>query len=164
MDVSIIVAKSRNHAIGLNNQMPWHISADLKRFKEITTGHFVVMGRNTYESIGKPLPNRTNIVITRNKSYQAPGCLVMHSIDQALFHAKQHHESEVFIIGGSQLYKEALEFADIIYLTEIDADFEGDVFFPEIDFSQWHLVTKETFHAQQTGQPFSYSFITLERW
>lgn len=158
MIVSIIVAVANSNAIGGNNQLLWHISADLKRFKAITSGHAIVMGRKTYESIGKPLPNRQNIVITRNRELTLPGADVVESIDVAKAVAKGE---ELFIIGGGEIYRQTIALADRIYLTRVWADYKADTFFPEIDMSIWKEVSREDFPAE--GETPAYSFILLER-
>lgn len=158
MIVSIIVAVANHNAIGGNNQLLWHISADLKRFKQITSGHAIVMGRKTYESIGKPLPNRQNIVITRNRALSLPGADVVDSVEAAKEIA---NGDELFIIGGGEIYSQTLPVADRIYLTRVWADYKADTFFPEIDMSSWKEVSREDFPAE--GQTPAYSFILLER-
>ncbi len=149
-----------NRAIGLNNQMPWHLSADLKKFKQITMGSPILMGRKTYESIGRPLPGRSNIIISRNTDYQQQDCLVFDDIDKAIGACKDY--DEIFIIGGATFYDAMLPKADTLYLTEIHQDFEGDTFFPVIKPEEW----KETDRVDITDDPtvdFTYSFIKLER-
>jgi len=142
--ISIIVAMSLNRVIGYKNKIPWNIPEDLKRFAEITNNHTVIMGRKTYESIieklGFPLKNRKNVVLTRNKDYKASGCLVVDNFDDAL---KLSDGEEVFIIGGSEIYKLALPYAHKIYLTQIEENFEGDAFFPKFDKQKWEIVSKE---------------------
>ena len=157
MIVSIIVAVANNNAIGGDNRLLWHISADLKRFKAITSGHAIVMGRKTYESIGKPLPNRQNIVITRNADLVLPGVEVVLSIDAAKAIAKG---DELFVIGGGEIYQQTMPLADRIYLTRVWADYKADTFFPEIDMSIWKEVSREDFSAE--GDAPAYSFILLE--
>ena len=159
MIVTIVVAIAENYAIGKNNQLLWHMPADLKHFKNITTGHTVIMGRKTYDSVGKPLPNRRNIIVTR-QDIKIEGCQVVNSIADAL--ALCANEHEVFIVGGAEIYKLAMSKTDRIYLTIIHHSFDADTLFPEIDYTDW----KET--ARQDHQPdeknkFPYSFITLER-
>ncbi|WP_045779753.1 dihydrofolate reductase, partial [Methylocucumis oryzae] len=129
MEIALIAAIASNRAIGVNNKMPWHLSADLKRFKQLTMGFPIIMGRKTFESIAKPLPGRTNIIISRNLSWQQPGCLVFTSLEQALLAAEQLSE-RVFVIGGATLYQALLPQASVLYLTEIQQDFAGDTFFP----------------------------------
>ncbi len=158
MIVSIIVAVANNNAIGGNNQLLWHISADLKRFKAITSGHAIVMGRKTYESIGKPLPNRQNIVISRNRELTLPGADVVESVVAAKAVAKGE---ELFIIGGGEIYRQTMALANRIYLTRVWADYMADTFFPEIDMRIWKEVSREDFPAE--GDTPAYSFILLER-
>ena len=160
MKISIIVAMARNHAIGLSNQIPWHLSADLKKFKAITMGAPILMGRKTYESIGKPLPGRQNIIISRNPKYQPEGCLVFNDVEKAI-EACQHYD-EIFIIGGASLYETMLSKADALYLTQINKDFEGDTFFPEINNKDWEEVSREDITDDESVD-FSYSFIKLLR-
>lgn len=137
MIISLIVAMDGRGGIGIDNRLPWHLSADLKRFKALTLGHHIIMGRKTYESIGKPLPGRTNLVVTRDPSYQADGCLVVHSLDEALHTAEERGEDEVFITGGRQIFTQSISIADRIYLTQVHAEVHADVYFPEFDASQW---------------------------
>ncbi len=160
MKLSLIVAMASNRAIGLNNQMPWHLSADLKKFKQITMGAPILMGRKTYESIGKPLPGRSNIIISRNQSYKQQGCSVFNDIKSAL--ASCQNYDEVFIIGGATFYQSMLAHADFIYLTQINKSFEADTFFPEINKNEWEEVSREDISDDKTVD-FSYSFIKLER-
>jgi dihydrofolate reductase len=160
MKISLIVAMASNRAIGLNNRMPWHLSADLKKFKQITMGAPILMGRKTYESIGRPLPGRTNIIISRNPSYRQPGCLVFNDIETALEHCRD--AEEIFVIGGSAFYRSMLPVADTLYLTQIHKDFPGDTFFPEIDAEQWVEVDREDIRDDPDAA-FSYSFLKLEK-
>ncbi|TAN65572.1 MAG: dihydrofolate reductase [Methylobacter sp.] len=167
MKISLIVAMASNRVIGLDNQMPWHLSADLKKFKKITMGAPILMGRKTYESIGRPLPGRTNIIISRNPAYlpstgsgQELVCRVFNDIDQAL--ASCCDRDEVFIIGGSDFYKSMLPVADTLYLTQIHQAFSGDTFFPDIDPEQWIEVEREDI-LDDPDAAFSYSFLKLER-
>jgi len=132
---SIVVAVARNGVIGRDNALPWRLPADLAHFKKVTMGHPVVMGRRTYESIGKPLPGRKNIVVTRNRQYRAPGCTVVSSLDEAWRSAGD--ADEVCVIGGNTLFAETLPLADVIHLTEVEADVPGDTFFPDFDRGQW---------------------------
>ena len=154
--ISIIVAIAENYAIGKNNDLLWHIPADLKRFKQITIGHPVIMGKKTYVSLPKrPLPGRKNIVITDDPADCFPGCLMVHSIEEAMDQMKD--EAESFIIGGASVYRQFLPHADQLYLTLVHKDFDGDVFFPEIDFREWQLVKQEDFpFDEQLGFSFSY--------
>lgn len=161
MKISFIVAMASNRVIGLNNKMPWHLSADLKKFKKITMGSPVLMGRKTHESIGKALPGRTNIILSRNPEYQRDGCLVFNDLKTALEKACENAE-EVFVIGGSDLYEAMLPAADTIYLTIINREFNGDAFFPEIDMNDWSEVVREDIEDDPDAA-FSYSFLRLER-
>jgi dihydrofolate reductase len=159
MIISIVVAIAENNAIGKNNQLLWHLPADLKHFKQITTGHTVIMGRKTYDSVGKPLPNRRNIIITR-QDITIEGCEVAKSIEDAL--ALCAGEEEVFIIGGAEIYKQSIHLADRIYLTIVHQKFDGDSYFPEINYGQWVETTRED-HQPDEKNKLPYSFITLER-
>ncbi|MBI4411764.1 MAG: dihydrofolate reductase [Deltaproteobacteria bacterium] len=142
MTLSIIVAMSKNGVIGKDNKIPWHLSEDLKRFKKITMGHPIVMGRKTFESIGKPLPGRENIVITHNPKFCADGVRVVHGLDQAMKGYKL--DEEIFVIGGAEIYKSALPLADKVYLTRIEKEFEGDAFFPESDLQKNFEIREES--------------------
>mgnify|MGYP003809876373 CR=1 FL=1 len=133
--ISIIAATAKNGVIGIHNRLPWHLPEDLRHFKALTLGHHILMGRKTYESLGRPLPGRTTVIITRSADYSAPGCIVVHAIGDAI--AACGDDSEVFFIGGAELYRQALDYADRIYLTEIQAEFGGDAWFPEFDRGQW---------------------------
>ena len=160
--VTIIAAIANNNALGKDNDLIWHLPADLKRFKRVTTGHYILMGRNTFESIGKPLPNRISVIITRNDNYFKDGCLVANSLEQAVELSKE--EEEVFIIGGAQIYNYALEnnLADKLDITVVHEDFEADVFFPEIDLSVWKEVSREDFKADEKNK-YDYSFVSYIR-
>lgn len=157
--VSIIVAVAANGIIGDRNSLLWHISEDLRRFKALTTGHPVVMGRKTYESLGRPLPGRTNVVISR-RDLHIEGCTVVHSLEQAL--ARFPHEEELFVIGGAQIYAEALPVADRFYLTRVEHAYSGDTRFPEWDESRWRLVRSEAF-PHGSAFPYPFVFETYER-
>jgi len=159
MTVSIIVAIGENHAIGKNNQLLWHMPNDLKHFKDITSGRTIIMGRKTFDSVGKPLPRRRNIVVTR-QDITIPGCEVVKSIEDGLSLCKD--EDEVFIGGGAEIYKLAMHLTDRIYLTIIHKSFDADTFFPEIDKSEWKEAKREDFKPDEKN-PLPYSFITLER-
>ncbi|HBF89522.1 MAG TPA: hypothetical protein DDX39_12860 [Bacteroidales bacterium] len=159
--ISIIVAIAENNAIGLNNKLLCHLSEDLKRFKQITSGHKIIMGKNTYESLPiRPLPNRTSIVISHTKDDNFCNCLMAYSIEEALSHCSK--DEECFVIGGGSIYKQFLPISDRLYLTKIHHEFEADTFFPEIDYKQWRLIEKEDV-LQSVSNPFSYSFLTYER-
>lgn len=158
--ICIIVALAANRVIGRNNALPWHLPADLKRFKSLTMGHPVVMGRKTHESIGRPLPGRRNLVITRNRGYSAPGCEIVHSLDEAI--AACRAAERIFIIGGAELYRESLARAHCLEFTEIRADFEGDATFPEFSPALWRETAREI-HSNEAGIPFRYDFARYER-
>lgn len=159
--ITLIVAIAQNYAIGCENQLLWHLPGDLKRFKRITLGHTVVMGMSTYESLPiKPLSGRRNIVLSRRKNIQLPDCLIAHSIQDAINLMEEGQES--FIIGGAQVYKEFLPIADKLLLTIIHKDFEGDTYFPEIDFSQWIESDREDI-IDQGNLGFDFSYITYTR-
>lgn len=160
MRVSLIAAMAENRVIGRNNQLPWRLSADLKHFRKVTTGKPVIMGRNTHDSIGRPLPDRVNIVITGDTQYQADGCVVVHAIDAALVAAG--NVEEVMIMGGAQLYVQTLERADRLYLTLVHAEIDGDVLFPDIDWGQWQAISAEHFKADENNE-FDYSFCVFDR-
>jgi dihydrofolate reductase len=161
MKISLIVSMANNRVIGLNNKMPWHLSADLKKFKKITMGSPILMGRKTHESIGKPLPGRTNIIISRNLDYRQDGCLVFNDLETALKKACESAE-EVFVIGGADVYEAILPIADTIYLTIINREFQGDAFFPEIDLHDWLEAARQDIE-DDPDVAFSYSFLKLER-
>ena len=156
--VCLIAAVASNGVIGKDNQIPWRLSDDLKRFRNLTLGHPVIMGRRTRQSLGRPLPGRRNIVVSRDPNFRAEGCEVAASLQAAL--AACAGARKVFIIGGAQLYQEALPLADRLHLTEIDADFEGDVRFPAVDWNDWREAARETHHSEAG---FDYAFATYER-
>ena len=158
--ISIIAAVAENRAIGIHNRLPWHLPADLKYFRNKTLGHHVIMGRKNYQSIGKPLPQRTNIVITRDPGFDAPGCVVVNSIDAAL--AAAEGDPELFIIGGAGIYAQSLPFADRLYLTLVHHSFEGDTYFPELEWAQWKEISKE-YHEPDERNPYPYTFVVLDR-
>ena len=158
--LSAVVAAAENNAIGKDNQLLWHLPNDLRFFKRTTTGHTVVMGRKTYESVGKPLPNRRNIIITRQAGYTAPGAEVVNSLAAALERCAD--EEEVFIVGGAEIYRQALPLLDRIYLTRVHAQPEGDTFFPELGGKDWQLVSEEK-HPADDRHAYSYAFMIYER-
>ena len=160
MTISIIVAVDRNRLIGRDNRLPWHLSADLKRFKRITMGKPIIMGRRTHESIGKPLPGRTNIVVSANPAYQAPGCVVAQSLSAAIDAAGD--ADEIMIVGGARLYEQAMPLADRIYLTEVEASFTGDTWFPPIDWGVWQEKQRDA-HGADENNPHPFAFVLLER-
>lgn len=159
---TIIAAIAENNEIGKDNDLIWHLPEDLKRFKKLTTGHYILMGRNTFESIGKPLPNRTSVIITRDKNYFKEGCEIAHSLEEAIEISSK--EDEVFIIGGAQIYKYALEnnLADVLEITLVHDQFEADTFFPKIDLTIWQEIKNE-FHKADEKNKFDYSFIRYEK-
>ncbi len=155
--ITIIAAIAENNALGKDNQLIWHIPADLKRFKKVTSNHHVIMGRKTFESLGKPLPNRTNIIITRNPNYKAEGCVVVNSLQQAIEAAKD--DENPFILGGAEIYKQAIEIADKLDLTFVHHQFEADAFFPKIDTTIWKETSRENFKADEKNK-YNFSFVT----
>ncbi|MGK0298184.1 MAG: dihydrofolate reductase [Gammaproteobacteria bacterium] len=158
MKISIIVAMDQKGVIGRDSDLPWHLSTDLQNFKRITMGKPIIMGRKTHESISKPLPGRRNIIITRNKNYEAEGCHVCHNLDEAL--SLCNHNDEVIVIGGRDIYALALDKVTCIYLTEVHADVMGDVFFPVFDRSEWDVVERVEFNADEKNE-FAFSFLML---
>ena len=158
--LTIIAAIANNYALGKDNQLIWHLSEDLKRFKKLTTGHHIIMGRKTFESIGKALPNRTTIIITRNIAYKQKDCLIANSLSEALLLVK--NDDSPYIIGGAQIYKQAIEIVDRLDITFVHHDFKADVFFPKIDLNIWKEISKETFEISEQNK-FRYSFVTFER-
>ena len=151
---------AENRVIGVNNTLPWRLPADLRHFRRLTTGHHVIMGRRNYESIGKPLPDRINIVVTRNPSYQAPGCIVMHSFADALAVARD--DPEIFVIGGAEIYRQALDHADRLYLTLVHAQVPGDTYFPSFDQNHWQEISRER-HEPDEKNPHACTFLVYDR-
>jgi dihydrofolate reductase len=160
MIISLVVAMDDHRLIGANNRLPWHLSADLKYFRRLTMGKPIFMGRGTHESIGRPLPGRHNIILTRNLYYTVPGCSVVHTVEAGLHVAGK--AEEVVIIGGAFLYQQMLPYAQRIYLTQVHGVFKGDTWFPDFDSSRWAEVWREH-HEPDPKNPYSYSFIRLER-
>lgn len=158
--ITLVVAHATNRAIGKDNQLLWHLPNDLKFFKKITTGHTVIMGRKTFESIGRPLPNRRNIVITRNKHVQAEGVEVVASIKEAI--QKCVNEVEIFFIGGGEIYRQILPIANRIYLTLVHTSMDADTFFPELDPSEWQIQELDR-HPLDEKHPYSFDFLKLDR-
>ncbi len=158
--ISLIAAMANDQAIGKNNRMPWHLPADLKYFKKITLNKPIIMGRRTYESIGKALIDRKNIIVTQQEEYVAPGCIVVHSLSDAVKAAG--NADEIMIIGGGQLYQEALPMAMRMYLTLIDVDVHGDTFFPKWNENEWQEISREIFHKDALNT-YDYTFVVLER-
>lgn len=166
MKLSLIVAMAQNGVIGRDNGLPWRLPADLRYFKATTLGKPVIMGRNTHESIGRALPGRVNIVVTRNVTARFDGCEVVHSlaeaIDRAALACVAGNSDEAFVIGGAQLYQQAVEAADRLYLTQVQAQVDGDTWFPEFDRSQWTLL-QQVDHPADDANDYDYSFLLLER-
>lgn len=162
MIISLIAALDRHRGIGKDNQLPWRLSADLKRFRELTMGHHLIVGRKTYESIGKPLPGRTMIIVTRQPDFQAEGSLVVDSVAAALALAESRGESEVFVIGGAEIYAQTLAQADRLYLTLVEAEVAADTFFPAFDENDWQEVERSSHLADEKNQ-YAFTFVTLNR-
>lgn len=156
--LSLIVAFANNNVIGINNSLPWHLPEDLKRFRTLTTGHHIIMGRKTYESLGRLLPGRTTVIVTRNKNYKLEGAVVAHSLEAAVELCK--NDTEAFVIGGAELYQDGLKLSNKLYITEVDLTVEGDAFFPAVDLDQWQETSREA-HTSAQGLPFNY--ITYSR-
>ncbi len=165
MIISLIAALAKNRTIGKNNDLPWHLPDDMKYFMQSTRGHYVIMGRKNYDSIPekfKPLPNRTNIVVTRKKDFYAPGCLVVNSLEEGIDLARTANETEVFIIGGAEIYKLSLPEANRLYLTEINAEIDGDTFFPEVNKSEWEEVSRKH-HDKDEKHLFDFDFVIYDK-
>lgn len=158
--LSIIVAVGEGNVIGKENRLIWHLPRDMRHFKETTTGHYIIMGRKTFESNGRPLPNRTNVIITRDKNYKAEGCVVVHTLEDAIKLAKD--DPEAFIIGGGVIYELAMPLIDRIYLTQIHHKFEGDTYFPEINMDEWVEVEKREFEPDEKNK-YPFTILTLDR-
>jgi dihydrofolate reductase len=165
MIISLIAALAKNRTIGKNNDLPWHLPDDMKYFMQTTKGHYVIMGRKNYDSIPekfKPLPNRTNIVVTRKKDFNAPGCLVVNSLEKGIDLAHMANETELFIIGGAEIYKLSLPEANRLYLTEINAEIHGDTFFPEVKKSDWNEISRKH-HAKDERHLFDFDFVIYDK-
>ena len=162
MIISQIVAASLNNVIGVNGGMPWHMPTDLKYFKDKTWGHHIVTGRRNYEVEGKALPGRVNIVLTRNPDYKIPDGIVVHTLEDAIDIARKAGETELFIVGGEEIYKLAMPVTDRIYLTRIHTEVKGDTFYPELDMNIWQEVSREQ-HKKDENDPFDYDFLVYER-
>ncbi len=165
MKISMIAAVGKNRVIGKDNDLIWHLPDDMAYFMKTTTGHIVIMGRKNFESIPdkyRPLPNRTNIIITRQDDYVAPGTEIVHSIEEALESARNADQEEVFIIGGGEIYSLGLPYSDLLYLTEIDESFDGDAFFPEVDFSEWDEISR-IHHPKDDRHKYSFDFVIYRR-
>jgi dihydrofolate reductase len=159
--ISFIVAMDKNRVIGKNNQLPWHLPADLAFFKQVTMGHPIIMGRKTFESIGRVLPGRENIILTRDTEYKVEGCTVINSVDKIKEFEKNRNE-ELFVIGGAEIFKETFKISDRLYITLIDSEFEGDTYFPEFNQNDWTIVSKEK-GLKDEKNPFDYYFIVFDK-
>ncbi|MFY0640787.1 MAG: type 3 dihydrofolate reductase [Bermanella sp.] len=166
MKLALIAAYAQNRVVGIDNKLPWHLPEDLKYFKRCTSGKAIIMGRKTFDSIGRPLPNRTNIVISRNPEFNVNGVKVVSTLDEAIELAKAVNEingiDEIMVIGGATIYELTLPLADRLYLTHVHANVEGDAYFPEVDFSSWHEVERADYSASETN-PYDYSFVVYEK-
>ena len=160
MQVSLIVAMDRNRVIGRNDALPWHLPADLKKFKKITMGKPIIMGRKTHETIGRALSGRENVILTHDKNYQAESCVVLNSIEEVFEHCRD--VDEIMVIGGAQIYKHTLTQATCLYLTEVHAAVEGDTFFPEFEYGKWKEVSRQAFKADEKNR-YDYSFVVLKK-
>lgn len=156
--LSLIVAFANNNVIGVNNTLPWHLPEDLKRFRALTTGHHIIMGRKTYESLGRLLPGRITVIVTRNKGYKLEGALIAHSLQEAMDLCQ--NDLEPFVIGGAELYQDGLKFANQLYITEVDLAVAGDAFFPAIDLFEWQETSRE---EHTSAQGFLFSYVTYMR-
>lgn len=158
--ITIIAAAGENNELGKDNQIIWHLPDDFKRFKALTSGHYIIMGRKTFESFPKPLPNRTHIIITRNKDYNAPdGCFIVDSMENAIAICPKNET--IFIIGGGEIYKQSINMANCIELTRVHNTFDADAFFPTIDLTKWKLASSE-FHDKDDKHEFSFTFETYK--
>lgn len=163
MRLSLIAALSANNVIGRDNQVPWRLSTDMKRYKALTMGHHLLTGRKTFESVGKPLPGRTTVVITRDPGFRAEGVIVVHTLDEAIRVAREAGDAEPFINGGAEIYRQSLHLADRMYLTRVHTEVEGDTWFPDFDdVREWTLTDSEHFEADEKNE-YPFSFLTYER-
>lgn len=158
--IIIIAAVSENNALGKDNDLVWHLPDDFKRFKQLTSGHYIVMGRKTFESFPKPLPNRTHVIVTRQKNYSPEGCLIANTLHEALQLCPKNEDT--YVIGGGEIYKQSIPFADELEITRVHHTFEADTFFPEIDSSIWKLTTEE-FHPKDDKHNYSFTYQTYHR-
>lgn len=159
--ISLLVAMDKNQLIGKDNDLPWRLPADLAYFKRVTMGHPIIMGRKTYDSIGRPLPGRENIIVTRDTSYEAEGCKVIHSIEE-IVKMNEQTDQELFVIGGAEIFKEILPYSDRLYITEINEEFEGDTYFPAFDKSKWEVISEEK-GIKDEKNPYDYKFLVYEK-
>lgn len=162
MIISILAAVSENGMIGVDNRLPWKLSDDLKYFKAKTFGKYIIMGRKTFDSIGKPLKGRTNIILTRNKSIQIEGAIIMHTLIAAVEYAKNQNQDEIFIVGGADIYKQSVPLSHKIYLTRVAARLEGDAFFPELNWNEWKIKSKTDF-SKNDKNDYGFQILELER-
>jgi len=160
--ISLIVAMDEKRGIGKTGKLPWRLSSDLKRFRELTMGHHMIVGRKTFESIGKPLPGRQTIVVTRNASFKPDGCLVAASVQAAIAAAQERGETEVFVIGGAEIYSQTLDAADRVYMTQVHAEVDADRFFPELKHDSW-IEKQSAFHPASEENQYPFTFKLLER-
>jgi dihydrofolate reductase len=158
--ITLIAAVAQNNALGKDNQLLWHLPDDFKRFKNITSGHYIIMGRKTFDSFPKPLPNRTHVIITRQKEYKPEGCIVVNSLEEAIQSCPK--QEDIFIIGGGEIYKQSIAIADKIDITRVHNSFEADTFFPEIEIEKWQLIFEE-FHSKDERHDFDFTFQTYVR-
>lgn len=158
--ITLIAAIGKNNELGKDNQLIWHLPNDFKRFKAITTGHYIVMGRKTFESFPKPLPNRTHVIITRQKNYISENCIVVNSIEDAI--ATCPKDETIFVIGGGEIYKQSIKIADKLEITRVHYTFEADTFFPEINMEEWELIFEE-YHPKDEKHNFDFTFLTYSR-
>jgi dihydrofolate reductase len=158
--ITMVAAMAENNALGKDNDLLWHLPDDFKRFKQITSGHYIIMGRKTFESFPKPLPNRTHVIITRQKDYHPEGCVVVDSMEKAIEACPKN--KDIFIIGGGEIYTLGMNFADSIELTRVHESFEADTFFPEIDKSRWNLISEE-YHPKDEKHKFDFTYQTFTR-
>jgi dihydrofolate reductase len=158
--ITLIAAIGKNNELGKDNQLIWHLPNDFKRFKAITTGHYIVMGRKTFESFPKPLPNRTHVIITRQKNYISENCIVVNSIEDAI--ATCPKDETIFVIGGGEIYKQSIKIADKLEITRVHHTFEADTFFPEINMEEWELIFEE-YHPKDEKHNFDFTFLTYSR-
>jgi dihydrofolate reductase len=156
--IILIAAAAENNALGKDNDLLWHLPDDFKRFKQLTSGHYIIMGRKTFESFPKPLPNRTHVIITRQKKYTAEGCIIVSSLKEAIEVCPKNED--VFVIGGGEIYSQAISIADVIELTRVNTTLEADTFFPEIDPSKWRL-NDEIFHPKDEKHQYAFTFQTF---
>lgn len=158
--INLIAAMAQNRTIGINNTLPWRIPADLQHFKRLTLGHHILMGRKTFDSIGKPLPQRTTVVITRDPNLSIDGCLIAHSLEEAITVCGE--VEEIFVVGGGEIYAQALRYADTLYLTEVQQIVAGDAHFPQLNQNEWQEISREVYH-QEIPQILSYHFVCYQR-